>query len=96
MRPPQNPRNIAGNYPLAGERIGPAWRAAWNILVMTHPRWMPKLDLIAVMARTGIAADTAESLLQKASRNRVLEVRYRKTDNQGQARAQYRIAQVKA
>jgi hypothetical protein len=88
--------NIAGNYPLGGEKIGPAWRAAWHFLATTHPRWMPKRDITAVMVRTGIVEDTAESLLQQASRRRVLEVRYRKTDNRGQTRAQYRIAQVKA
>ena len=77
------------SYPLGGERIGPAWRAAWTAL-LAEPRGIPAPALkIAMCAAADIIDKTAELLLQKARKAGILEVRYVK----GRRRvAWYRIA----
>ena len=64
------------NYPLGGERIGPAWRAAWAAL-LAEPRGIPAPTLkIAMCAAADIIDKTAELLLQKARKAGILEVHY--------------------
>lgn len=89
---PSQPRNIGGTYPLAGARVGPAWRIAWRHLADQHPHWVPRASLVATMASTGILPETAERLLKKARKVGVLEARYRQTAGRGQRRTEYRIA----
>lgn len=85
------PPNFSGQYPLAGSRIGPAWRLGWHELVAAYPRWVPGPDLSARMSEAGIQERTAKGLLQGARRARLLAVRYRKSGQHGQRRAEYRV-----
>lgn len=81
--------NISGTYPLAGERVGPAWRAAWALL--QEGSWVDGPSLAAEVAgSTGVAAKTVTNLLQKARAHRLLEVR-RVRDQAGRHRAEYRV-----
>lgn len=81
------PRNIGGNYPLAGERIGPAWRSMWKLL---SPEWQYGDDLAAIVAEeTGLAVRTLRNLLRKAVNARLLETR--SLGKPGLQRAEYRI-----
>jgi hypothetical protein len=77
------------SYPLGGERIGPAWRAAWSVL-LAEPRGVPGPTLVVAMCLAADIVDkTASLLLQKARKAGILEVRYVK----GRRRvAWYRIA----
>lgn len=66
----------SGSYPLGGERIGPAWRAAWAAL-LAEPHGVSAPTLKAAMCTAADVVDkTAELLLQKARRAGVLEVHY--------------------
>ena len=67
--------NFSGEYPSAGELIGPAWRAAWNAL--RHGYWLLSTDLVQIMCDASpIVGKTALNLLSAARRAGVLEVRH--------------------
>lgn len=61
-------RNFHRNYPLAGERIGPAWLALWSAL---HPRqWQTGRSLAEPLApRLGVAEATLSNLLWRAEKS---------------------------
>ena len=72
------------NYPGGGEKIGPAWRAAW--VQMFDRRWYYVRDLEQIMCgETGIAPVTARNLLRQARTRGLLEVRYEMYGNRAQA-----------
>lgn len=82
--------NFKGNYPLAGELIGPAWRDAWR--TMADGQWHAAPEIIDAMCyRQRIVKITAVNLLRSARRAGVLEVRRPVNSNGGNAPAQYRI-----
>lgn len=85
-----------GAYPLAGERIGPAWRAAWTALCRAgQPGWLDGDTLAATMtAAVDIEDKTARGLLAKGAAAEVLEVRYRRGGKPVRLRAQYRVART--
>lgn len=70
--------NFGGNYPMGGERLAPAWQAAWDTL--GNGRYHAVEDLIDVMAigTTPLTERTRMNLLHAARRAGLLEVRYRK------------------
>lgn len=71
--------NFRGNYPNAGERIGPAWRAAWACLLRNEGQAFQE-DLTDTMIEDGgIQEATATNLLRKAVKARVLTL----TDDDG-------------
>ena len=64
------------SYPLGGEQIGPAWRAAWALL-LAEPCGVPGPTLVVAMCLAANIIDkTAVLLLQKARKAGILEVRY--------------------
>lgn len=76
--------NFRGDYPGAGERIGPAWQAAWDELC--SGREIRGDQLTAAMLDTvDIKSHTAESLLRQARQYGVLNVRYRRVDSRRRA-----------
>lgn len=84
------PPNFGRTYPLAGEKIGPAWRYAWSQL--SDSRWTNGLDLAADMAwRAGITAKTAAGLLSKARVRGILSVAYRMDHGRKRRIAFYRV-----
>lgn len=71
--------NFRGNYPNAGERIGPAWQAAWACLLRNEGQAFQE-DLTDTMIEDGgIQEATATNLLRKAVKARVLTL----TDDDG-------------
>lgn len=63
---------INGNYPLAGERLGPAWRRMWRELGDGQPH--VSRDFARRLApHIGIKIDTIEELLRQAARRGVIE-----------------------
>lgn len=83
--------NFHGNYPSAGELIGPAWRAGYLELLKSYPRWIPSESMTFVMTREGIVKITAEGLLRQARKRKIIEVRYRKRGQPLRQRAEYRV-----
>lgn len=66
--------NFAGEYPGAGQMIGPAWRAAWKLL--QNGAWLRKSVLVMVMMEaSGCKRKTATNLLGAAVDAGVLERR---------------------
>lgn len=81
--------NIRGSYPLAGEKIGPAWQDAWATL--TQDGWQDGSSLAAsIAARHGIQAETVKNLLRQARAAGLLESQIRARSG-GKASAHYRI-----
>lgn len=73
---PNNPPNFSRSYPLAGEMIGPAWRAAWRALC-AEPGWLRMRFLVGQMCRaSGVQDKTARNLLAGARKAGLLVVRY--------------------
>jgi hypothetical protein len=82
--------NIAGEYPLAGERIGPAWRAAWRML--DREQWINGGDVAAAVApRCGLQVETVKNLLSSARRAGLLEQRIQRAHGRSRASAHYRV-----
>lgn len=84
--------NIAGDYPLAGEKIGPAWRDTWAVL--SSGKWFAGADVAQwVAARQPVDPRTVIGLMQKARKAGLLEVKILKTKRDGvkRSRAHYRI-----
>lgn len=66
--------NFSGAYPLAGERLAPAWRAAWDLLL--DGDWHHVQVLTLRMIRSGdigIQHNTAMNLLGQATKAGILE-----------------------
>lgn len=83
--------NFSGTYPLAGEKIGPAWRDCWAQLQADS--WVDGLTLATEVAEAhGLDAKTTAGLLAAARRGRLLEVRY--VLRRSRKRAEYRVAPV--
>lgn len=67
--------NFSGDYPGEGQRIGPAWRAAWDAL--RDGAEHPAEDLVTIMRGAADIQDrTARNLLRQARAAGVLRVRY--------------------
>lgn len=63
-------------YPSKGERIGPAWIFAWNLLAPGE--WQRGSDIAArVGGSTGLAASTVKNLLRSAAKAGHLEAELR-------------------
>lgn len=68
--------DFRGTYPSAGERIGPAWQAAWEDLA--DRQWVKGTDFAWKLAeRVGLAPATIRGLLRQAAAASVLEVELR-------------------
>lgn len=67
--------SIRGNYPLAGERIGPAWRRTWSALA--DGEWHKGND-VARAVREDLHPETIMTLLRQAVRAGLLEGEKRK------------------
>ncbi len=67
--------NIKGDYPLLGERIGPAWCRAWD--AMSDGGWVRGLDL-AESVRGDLRAKTVIGLFRQAVLAGLLEVEIRR------------------
>jgi hypothetical protein len=83
------PSNFYPNlpYPLAGERIGPAWRLMWREL---SPRWQEAQGLCQRVAqRSEVTESTLRKMLRKAASRKIIE--YRLTGHLGNQRAEYRV-----
>lgn len=84
--------SISGNYPLAGEKIGPAWRAAWSQL--SQKTWADAASLAGELAaQHGLSQKTLANLLREARKAGLLEVRYAAARRAGEThkRAEYRV-----
>lgn len=85
--------NIRGTYPLAGERIGPAWRAAWAEL--TTDTWTDGSSLAArVGPAHGIGAETVVNLLRQARAAGLLEVTQRRGHGRSRDSGHYRVSRT--
>lgn len=67
--------NFSGDYPMAGERIGPAWQRVWDR--MADRKWL----MTQVIARDpelrgDLQPKTMENLIRRAFRAGLLERRY--------------------
>jgi hypothetical protein len=85
-----DPPNFRSSYPLAGERIGPAWRIGWAQLLAAKQNWIKGSDLAHQMAEaSNILPKSALNLLISARAAGILEVSYRKVH--GRKTSFYRI-----
>lgn len=83
--------NFAGRYPLAGEKIGPAWQSAWNRLSAT--KWIEGPEIVEhVTTLHPLTAQTIKGLLAKARRAGVLDVQYRMHPTRRRRVAYYRVS----
>jgi hypothetical protein len=81
------------NYPLGGERIGPAWRMVWRRL--DAKRWISGHSLaVIVCAFVDVKPETVRGLLWKAEKVGILEKRLVSGRLHGGERklAEYRVA----
>lgn len=91
MQTKQEPPNFAGCYPLGGAQIGPAWRAAWALLL--DGEWHSRTEIEPVMCAAGpVASVTALNLLRAARRRGLLETRRTVRPDRGCGPSDYRIA----
>lgn len=82
--------NFNGSYPLAGEKIGPAWRLLWERLSATE--WISGNNLVHPVAGwTGLQVETLKNLLRAARSAGILEVRYAAPPGWKQRVAFYRV-----
>lgn len=82
--------NFSRNYPLAGDRIGPAWRELWSRL--SESRWDAGVDLAAGLSeRYDVTRPTVLGLLSKARAAGILDVEYR--PHRSRVAAFYRVKQ---
>lgn len=83
------PQNFKGTYPLAGDRIGPAWRECWRLL--NRVTFMDGVELAErVSAVTAVQGKTVAGLLWRAEKAGILEKRLRRASG-GRRRAFYRV-----
>jgi SAM-dependent MidA family methyltransferase len=66
--------NFMGDYPMAGELIGPAWQAMWDAL--GDGRELTTRQLCEIGCGAGIVEGTAKHLLRAARRAGKLRVVY--------------------
>lgn len=86
----KEPPNFEREYPLAGARIGPAWRAAWELL--QDGEWHGKIEIESAMCEAGpVASITAMNLLRQARRAGLLETRRTTRPDGGCGPSDYRI-----
>lgn len=78
--------NFNGNYPLGGERIGPAWRTMWAALRRSGD-WAVGTDLVHLVPE--VNPKTARGLLWRAERRGFLDKRY--VNDRNRRSAAYRI-----
>lgn len=81
------------NYPMAGERIGPAWQFIWDFLADKKlPLGKQTIIEVAQSAGHDLQSGTIYNLLWQAGRNGLLEVTH-----QGKTKATYyrRIDMIK-
>lgn len=65
------------NYPMGGERIGPAWQAAWDILC--DGEWHNSRPVKDAMTAAGPILDlTANEVLRQSARSGLTERRVRR------------------
>lgn len=76
--------NFSGTYPGSGDRIGPAWRAAWIMLADGLERSVAELHVPMTRAAEaasgdgeGIALKTTGNLLRQAAKRGLLERNYK-------------------
>lgn len=87
-----NAPNFAGTYPLAAERLGPAWRETWRVLAASPRTWHRGHELAERVApRHGLTVQAVSSLLADAARYGLLERRYVRDGNPRRRRALYRL-----
>lgn len=88
---PDDAPNFSGNYPLGGERIGPAWRDMWRVLA--GAQWVRSTAVTDApsVTRHGLDPRTVSNLLRAARTAGVLEVRYRRGGKPSRRRAEYRV-----
>lgn len=80
--------NFSGNYPLGGERLGPAWRDTWRLL--TPGQWASGHALAEMVSRNvDISPITVRNLLRKAVQVGVLEQKIITKNSRGVAH--YRV-----
>lgn len=79
---------IRGNYPLAGDRIGPAWRRIWRELGDGQPRLAADFarDIAPVV---GLAPNTVVNLLRQAAQEGLL-IKSTVKSERGRSLARYR------
>ena len=89
MDAPRLTRRSNSDYPLGGEKLGPAWIAAWEF--MEDFRWKGVRELERVMAEaSGVAPKTAYGLLNKARSMGFLEAKYGLSSNNRAMLTDYR------
>lgn len=82
--------NFSRNYPLGGERIGPAWRAMWRTL--PEGGWVEGASFSHLLAgQTGLAPKTIAGLLWKAEKVGILTKKIVGAGNG--RRVHYRVAE---
>lgn len=70
--------NFSGTYPLAGERIGPAWRECWKLL--EAGRWTSGNVLARDVApRFDLNEKTVQNLLREAKKAGQLQMKLKLT-----------------
>lgn len=82
-----------GRYPLAGERIGPAWREAWKVLASAY--WTNGTELSNQIAmKSDVEAKTVKLLLWKAEKAGILDKRIKvvKGASGERGQAEYRVS----
>lgn len=88
--PPFDPDKTRSDYPLGGEKTGPAWRFAWEILYRDPTRYLDAVDIVSeVAAVLKVNARTVRNLLMAAERAGILEKEIRLSGHRN--RAHYRI-----
>lgn len=84
--------NFNGNYPLAGERIGPAWREMWKML--DQITWLNAGDIAAVVApKHDIKPMTVKNILRQARESGVLDQSLRVPAGRRRESAHYRVSE---
>ena len=82
--------NFNGSYPLAGERIGPAWRDLWTLLA--DDQWQCGTDLASAVGSThNLAEATVKNLLRSAARAGLLETTLAVPAGRTREAAHYRV-----
>lgn len=89
----REPQNYDGAYPLAGARIGPAWREMWA--TMCRKGCLPA-DFEDVRIRHDLAPSTIRGMLRRGAAAGVLSVTYRRERVNGRMRnrAYFRVSRV--
>jgi hypothetical protein len=85
------PPNFRGRYPLAGEKIGPAWSIIWRRLSRNF--YTDGLTLAGDVTQVcDVAPRTVLNLLTRARALGILEVTYRVPKGRARKTAHYRVS----